>query len=649
LNQPCGKTISGRYTHVGFNDDNDTMKKPYKISIFVPIAFALLLSSCGDDSTDQSEGSGATASITKPIPLPKLLPDPLRMSVSVETVAEISRNRIGPVVMDTHNKHYVHWQLRGDHTELCLDGKLFELGEPARVKELGGQNRKDDLTWSERLERDQVAKKTLPEQTYSNAPFAKGFSSDDEIQAPVFSDDGTRLAVISTSGSDFICNVFQRKEEGWSKLDSFYMYSDKPLQFAAHPSLLKWAWLEREQPEYRYEILIQVRDLALGKTEKIKTSQIDFKNVSHINYDRRDYELNFFKYVKLEFSGKLWFKDMSAQGLFFTAHPQFLFVGNELLAGGVDPLIHPVKRPETSDYVFVKEDKNSRWVETKSASSDRYTEISRFFDKDQSSVFFMARDGKLVRIGQINSEDIQMHQTEFDGVEEIVSSSNTEEYYVGENGGGGHDGRWLYKFPTKAVAPWPLLGGNNDSNFGSRNPLPKGFAGIKLIQPNQSEVTEAVNNWMSLPHMVAFAPDGEKCVVKRGKNLSFAANLPEEFRTVPNLPKKDQFEKSSRVIEHDGLYFLSDETTPIPEGGKVASSPWEYLAQFKRCYDAGNFTRETEVNLTQVDGLRPNEELVPLDRTDEMNDVTWTSNESFSFMAMSQNRLLRCNVRLSKN
>jgi hypothetical protein len=149
--------------------------------------------------------------------------------------------------------------------------------------------------------------------------------------------------------------------------------------------------------------------------------------------------------------------------------------------------------------------------------------------------------------------------------------------------------------------------------------------------------------------MVAFAPDGEKCVVKRGNNLSFAANLPEEFRTVPNLPKDEQFEKSSSVIEHNGLYFLSDETTPIPEGGKVVSSPWEYLAQFKRCYDAGNFTRETEVNLTQVDGLRPNEELVPLDRTDEMNDVTWTSNESFSFMAMSQNRLLRCNVRVSKN
>lgn len=161
------------------------------------------------------------------------------MSVSVETVAEISRNRIGPVAMDALNQHYAHWQVRGEHTELCLDGKLFELGEPARVKELGGQNRNENrLTWS--LEEK---KKTLPKQTYSSAPFAKGFSSDDEIQAPVFSDDGTRLAVISTSGSDFVCNVFQRKAQVWSRLDYFYMDSDKPFHFSAHPSLLKWAWL----------------------------------------------------------------------------------------------------------------------------------------------------------------------------------------------------------------------------------------------------------------------------------------------------------------------------------------------------------------------------------------------------------------------
>jgi hypothetical protein len=53
------------------------------------------------------------------------------MSVSVETVAEISRNRIGPVATDALNQHYAHWQVRGDHTELCLDGKLYmDSGKP---------------------------------------------------------------------------------------------------------------------------------------------------------------------------------------------------------------------------------------------------------------------------------------------------------------------------------------------------------------------------------------------------------------------------------------------------------------------------------------------------------------------------------------
>jgi hypothetical protein len=321
---------------------------------------------------------------------------------------------------------------------------------------------------------------------------------------------------------------------------------------------------------------------------------------------------------------------------------------DKLIGHGVDPLLPPARIPGTNDYAIIKQeqDKNSSWVQLKSSqienslekvtASDHYKEISKFFDKNEKSVFFMALEGRLVRIGQANSNGIKVHQAEFDLVEEIFTTSQNEDYYVGENGSASHNGKWLYKFPTEAITRWPLFSDTDNTNFDNRNPLPEELAGIKLVEQKTN-------------YVFAFAPDGEKCVVKRGEKLCLLVSLPEEFRAIPALPKDEQFEKSSSVIEHDGLYFLSDETTPIPEGGRVVSSPWEYLAQFKRCYDADNFTRETEVNLKQVDGLLDHEELIPLDRTDEINDVRWTDNESFSFMAMTQNRLLRCNVRVSGN
>jgi hypothetical protein len=587
--------------------------------------------------------------------LPKILPDPLRMSVSVETVADISRNRIGPVVMDSHNQHYAYWQLRGDHTVLCIDGKTYELGDPARIKN------KDKDGWMTRSQSVHESDE-LTFRAQNNALFAPECSSTGEIHPPVFSDDGARVAVITMSGmavndADFRCHIFQKDGQIWSKIDYFMMgnsdsderYGKKnqSICFAAASSLNKWAWVERQVVGRTFinpnsvsvwGKWVQVRDITTKKTERLQSDDgVKYSEVSHLGYNRTNFALGFIEDLE-DFSGKIWWVGCDAEGPFFTGSPWFVFKGNNLLAKEVNPLLPPARIPGSNEYAFVKQrpDQSSSWVETKSASSDRFNNVSRFFDKNRDAVFFTVQDGKLVRVGQIDSKGIQMHQTEFDRVEEIASSSDAEDYYIGENGSGGHDGKWLYKFPTKAITRWPLFSDTNN-NFDSQDPLPKELASIKLMQPDQSHL------------VVAFAPDGEKCIVKRDKNLALVANLPEEFRTLPTLPKDEQFEKSSSVIEHNGLYFLSDERTPIPEGGKVVSSPWEYLAEFKRCYDANNYTRKTEVNLKKVDGLRPNEELVPLDRTDEINDVTWTSNESFSFMAMAQNRLLRCHVRVTRN